>query len=421
MLRTILTIAWCLLVVLWSWGALVIRSKINKAKKNTPDGYELYEDLKKRLQHETLIYGNDESGQLVAELWWKWAGYVNIDQMNPLLVSCLIAVEDKRFREHNWFDTQALRGMILAALLWKERWWSTITSQLFKSWEPAENKRQRGDQKIEEFVKAAKLINVSDEQMKWFILEYYLNTTEFVANTKWIQAAAQTLFWKDQWDLTAAEAAMVIGLAQNPSRINPISTLAERRERAERRTDEVLRDLIRAVKEWVFPDYFYKKYPELNFNLAEIEAEIPKSTLYKVQKNPSKKIPRVNLISHGTDELLNEARIHIEKAIQDWVNLGDDIDIMTWWFRLKTTIDPQLQEWILNLTKTFLWTLDKKWPHPQYPLDCSVLVVDNDTGAVRTDMRWRDFSKSELDFRHSQTEQWSVIKAVVDAFPDDPD
>lgn len=415
---------WLLLVLMWVWGgAAVIQSKISKAIKNTPDGYELYEGLKQSVEHSTLIYWNDKidrndkSGKLLAELWWKWASYVSIDQMNPLLVSCLIGVEDQRFREHNWFDTKALRGMIRDMLRWNVRWWSTIASQLFKPEQAATDSRERSEEKIDEWVKAFKVLGVSDEQMKWFVLEYYLNTTEFVTNTKGIQAAAQILFWKDQKDLELDEAAMIVGLAQNPSRINPISTESDRRERAERRTDEVLRDLIRAVEEWAFPDHFFKKYPELSDKLQDISSAIAPSTLSKVKKNPSKRLSRVNMIAHGTAELITEAKYQLDREIQEnGINLnGKSTDITTWWFKLKTTIDPQLQEWILNHVQTFLWSVDKKRPHPKYPLDCSVLVVDNATGAVRADMRWRDFSKSELDFRRSLTEKWSVIKAVVDA------
>jgi membrane peptidoglycan carboxypeptidase len=408
-----------LLALLWIWGWVV---KIKNVINNTPDGYELYWDLKKRVDRTTTLYGKDsdldndsekkKNAEIVALLWWKWSDYITIEKINPYLVSGLIAVEDKRFRKHSGFDGRSVFGMLLYL-----RWWSTISSQIFKNKFSTNKNRARFNEKIEEWVKAYKIIGISDEEMKRFILEYYLNTKEFLANTIGIQEAARTLFWKDQSELEIDEAAMIVGLVQNPDRINPISTDADRRERAERRTDEVLRDLIRAVEEWVLPDHFYQKYPDLRLDPAQIEYYIAQFTLSKVKKNPSKRLSRINMIPHGTNEVTAEAQQKLNRSIQEnEINLnGKTTDIATWWFKLKTTLDQQLQEWVLLLAQSFLSEQDKLRKHKEYPLDLAVLIVDNKTWAVRTDMRWRDFSKSELDFRRSSTEQWSVIKAVVDA------
>gem|GEM_PF-6727834 len=60
-----------------------------------------------------------------------------------------------------------------------------------------------------------------------------------------------------------------------------------------------------------------------------------------------------------------------------------------------------------------LQNLDKKWPHPDYPLNGAVLCIENATGRIVADVRGRDFSLNQFDFRHARTEQGSVMKTAV--------
>lgn len=108
---------------------------------------------------------------------------------------------------------------------------------------------QRVDNNILEMVKAQKIINMNQDEMKWFLLEYYLNTTYFSPNGPGIQYAARYWFLKDQSELTIDEIAMILQAARNPSLYNPKSDNPKIVQNAEKGTDQTLKKLIDLIKD----------------------------------------------------------------------------------------------------------------------------------------------------------------------------
>ena len=72
------------------------------------------------------------------------------------------------------------------------------------------------------------------EYAKKKILELYLNSAPFGKNSNGVQTAAQTYFNKNAWELTIAEAACLAGVANAPSRYDPITKPEKNRERQQR-------------------------------------------------------------------------------------------------------------------------------------------------------------------------------------------
>ncbi len=180
----------------------------------------------------TLYYSNgDESQQLVGSAANRV--YVTLDQIPAHVYNAFIAIEDKRFWEHNGIDIKgilrAFSGIVTAGSF--DGGGSTLTQQLLKNqvFDGGAEKTfgDKLERKFQEQFLAVKLEkklseNLTKKQVKELILEYYLNTINLGQNTLGIQAASQRYFNKDVGELTVSEATVIAGITQKPSAYNPI-------------------------------------------------------------------------------------------------------------------------------------------------------------------------------------------------------
>ena len=158
------------------------------------------------------------------------------------LIACTLAAEDKRFFRHGGLDLLAtLRaGRDFLAHRRFVSGASTITQQLVKiSSPPAERNLTT---KIREALTARRL------EMSWSkqeILAAYLNRLDYGNLRIGSAEAARFFFQKPLGELSLAECALLAGLPQAPSRLNPI----RHPQRAIVRRDTVLQRLARAQTE----------------------------------------------------------------------------------------------------------------------------------------------------------------------------
>jgi penicillin-binding protein 1A len=149
---------------------------------------------------------------------------VNIEysQISPNVINALLATEDARFYDHSGVDVRALLRVVRGVLTSNENsgGGSTITQQLAKMLFPRENLHGLGIviRKIKEWVIAVKL---EKEYTKQEILTMYLNKFDFVNNAVGIKSAAQIYFGTTPAALNVQQAAMLVGMAKNPSLFNP--------------------------------------------------------------------------------------------------------------------------------------------------------------------------------------------------------
>jgi len=141
-----------------------------------------------------------------------------LDEIPEHLVNATLAAEDKRFFEHPGIDyaatLRALRdnsnhGRITSGA-------STITQQLIKISTPASERNWQ--KKVSEVLAARRL------ESKWSkeeILTAYLNRLDYGSHQQGCAAAARHFFGKPLADLSLAESALLAGLPQAPSRLNP--------------------------------------------------------------------------------------------------------------------------------------------------------------------------------------------------------
>jgi membrane peptidoglycan carboxypeptidase len=420
--------------LLATWGVWVRGVKKRRdAENNTLDGKTLYETLEQQKLRTSLILWAD--WKTLATLG-SWGGqYVALEHIKPEFLLTLIAQEDQRFREHDGFDWTAIFGILKYRLQTGERrWGSTIASQVFKIVENEENtekiksKRdkfwQRVDNNILEMVKAQKIINMNQDEMKWFLLEYYLNTTYFSPNGPGFQYAARYWFLKDQSELTIDEIAMILQAARNPSLYNPKSDNPKIVQNAEKGTDQTLKKLIDLIKDGSLHAAFTAKLWKNMPSVADVQHAKARRTLDKIKSWTSRVMEWSNQIPYASRQLIRDADGAVRAFMRATNNnlwlvdaSGDTLSIAQWWgYEIKTTLRTTLQKSMTSLLATQGETLQKqrvaKGNAPEM-FHFGALVVDNETGAVLADVGGHDFEESELNVRIAPGQMGSVVKPIV--------
>ena len=153
--------------------------------------------------------------------------WVDIDEIPLNMQHAVVAIEDKRFYEHNgvdWRRTVAASANLVLHFRSVEFGGSTITQQLLKVTTGDDD--QTIERKITEIMRASYLeknLGDSKADVKDKILETYLNVLPLSNNVTGVGAAANNYFGKDVGDLTLAECAAIAGITQNPSKYNPVT------------------------------------------------------------------------------------------------------------------------------------------------------------------------------------------------------
>jgi penicillin-binding protein 1A len=142
---------------------------------------------------------------------------VTLAAVSPHLVRAVVAIEDRRFFDHDGFDPVRIIGSSLAVLRAGKavQGGSTITQQLARQSLGREKTLRR---KLKELLIA---IELERQFTKREILELYLNKVYFGDGLYGIEAASRGYFGKPAADLTIAEAALLAGLLQAPSAYAP--------------------------------------------------------------------------------------------------------------------------------------------------------------------------------------------------------
>lgn len=192
----------------------------------------------------------DVNGKPIAYLYDQRRTQVGYNDISPEMVRAIISIEDKRFLDHDGVDW---RGTIRAFLKNSssgevQQGASTIDQQYIKNYlllvlartdaerraatetTPARKlKEVRMALTLEETLteQAKREKNLSDEQAKQEakkeIVTRYLNVVPFGNGAFGIEAAARTYFNKSAKDLTSPESAMLAGMVQSSSALDPYS------------------------------------------------------------------------------------------------------------------------------------------------------------------------------------------------------
>ena len=182
----------------------------------------------------------DTDGEPIGTLATVNRRVVSLDSLPAHLPQAVLAVEDRRFYRHGGVDWRRFMGAMVRNVRagGVEEGGSTITMQLARNLFPEHLPyRERSIRRKAMEIRVARQIERAFDKRK--ILELYLNHIYLGEGAYGVDAAARTYFGKPAAELTLAEAALIGGLPQSPSRLNP----RENRELARRRRDLVLREM----------------------------------------------------------------------------------------------------------------------------------------------------------------------------------
>lgn len=197
-------------------GTAILTALVIHLEANLPP-VDMLRDV--QLQVPLKIYSSD--GKLLAEYGEKRRTPLTLTQIPQQLKDAILATEDHRFYKHPGVD---IRGLLRACVNLitkgtKEQGGSTITMQVARNFFLSRTKTYT--RKLNEILLALK---IEQELSKDEILELYLNKIYFGKRAYGVAAAAEVYYGTTVDKLNLAQIAMLAGLPQAPSAINPLNS-----------------------------------------------------------------------------------------------------------------------------------------------------------------------------------------------------
>ena len=211
---TVLLIALvCAGVFIGTLGDYLQEDILTEASNWSMDDYDLEET--------SFIYYVDNDGniqqlqQIYTTTDRQWA---SLEEIPEALINATIAIEDKRFCEHqgvDWITTvKACVNMFFGGD--SQYGGSTITQQLIKN--VTDEKSVTVQRKVMEIFRAQMFEKEYDKDT---IMENYLNRIYLGKGCYGVKSAAAAYFGKELQSLTVADCASLISITNNPSLFNP--------------------------------------------------------------------------------------------------------------------------------------------------------------------------------------------------------
>lgn len=318
----------------------------------------------------STIYAGDGSTQLARLVPPEGnRTQVGLEEVPDFVESSVLAAEDREFWTNSGFSFTGLGRAVLGKLTGDSSagGGSTITQQYVKN-------TLVGDEysyvrKIRELIYSVKMTN---EWPKEDILNAYLNTVYFGRNAYGIQAAANAYFNKDAKDLTVEEGALLAGVIQSPSVLDPWVDQAS----SEARWNYVLDGLV---------------------DMGAIDPAQRNGMVFPQTRDPSEysaysEAPGAN--GHIKNQVINElASIGIS---EDQVTTGG--------LKITTTIDMNVQQSTIN-------AVDAQLPTLQEDARAAAVTIDPSTGAVRGYFGGHD--ATGWDYANSPLQTGSTFKIMA--------
>lgn len=271
-----------------------------------------------QLQEPLQIYSSD--GQLIGDYGPVHRIPVTIDQIPQQLINAVLATEDSRYYEHGGIDIIGLMRATAELLMTgqKSQGGSTITMQVARNFYLT--RKKTFTRKLNEIMLAMKIDNDLSKQK---ILELYLNKVYFGERAYGVGAAAQVYYGKTLNQLTLGEMAVLAGLPQAPSSINPIINP----DAAKKRRDHVLSRML-----------------QLGF--------INKDQYAAALAEP------IDARYHGSQVSIHAP--YVGEMVRDLMVASFGEDAYTHGYKVYTTIDSQLQMAADTASRSALLSYDKR-------------------------------------------------------------
>jgi len=324
----------------------------------------------------TLVLGRD--GSVIGEIGRERRLSVPLRTLPRFVGQAFIAVEDKRFYQHDGVDLVGVAGALKDAVTKGSlRGASTITQLLVGNMHPdvIDRRDKSPTRKLREQQAAREMErHYSKEQ----ILEAFLNQLDFGRGGFGIEMAARHFFGKPATELTLAEAASLASMPKSPTIYDPARNTERNRER---------RNTVLAL-------------------MAE-QGYITPGQAAAAQREPVRTVNRAEKLAPWVTDVV---RVQAERA---------GVNVMNGGFRIQTTIDPVLQRSAQRALSEGIDEIENRpgfrglkcaksstpppsavnarKPRVDACLEGAVVVIDPTTGDVRALVGGRDYARSSFN------------------------
>lgn len=308
----------------------------------------------------------DTNGQILGVRGPYYGQRARLAEIPDYVPQAFLAIEDRRFYQHEGVDRMAVLRAIVANLRAGEtvQGGSTITQQLARNLFLTPS--QTINRKLREMVLASR---IERRLTKDEILELYLNRVYLGDQAYGIDAAARRFFGHPASELTLAEAAMLAGLPKAPSRSAPTESM----ERATARQHVVLEAMV-----------------EAGFITPEQRDEARAEEIEVVGRPPAERS-----MGYAFDLAVEQARAAVGDQTPDLV--------------IQMTVDRATQRAAADSIRRRLGNR----AFGRRPLQASAMIVDRQ-GAIRALIGGTDYSASKFNrVTQARRQPGSAFKAFV--------
>jgi penicillin-binding protein 1B len=319
---------------------------------------------------------------------------VKFDDLPKVLVTALLAAEDKRFFEHPGFDAIRVLGAAWADLRHnaKAQGASTLDMQLARSF--FFSTERTWHRKLAETMVALELEHRYTKQQifELYSNEIYLgNRGSFAIHG--FGEAAQAYFGKDVRELNLEESAFLTGIIRRP---NHYSTAEQHPDRVIEARDHVLTSMV--------------------------EDKLITPEQAQDAKRKSLKIVRSGVDAGG-------APYFVDMVKEDLLDHYSESELLSGNFRVYSTLDPALQraasaavdagmanvdKLLANKTARWKRELAKKHSTETVPqAQVAMVVLDPKTGEIKALVGGRNYGQSQLNHAEAKRQPGSVFKPFV--------
>ena len=362
-MKKLLVILLKLIAVLFVVGALGVFAIIIKYRLELPNIQSMVEDYKPRMA--TTIY--DKNNNVVDVLEAESRDAVKLEDVSPYVKEAFLAIEDKKFYSHHGLHFKGIIRAVLTNFLKGKatQGGSSITQQL------AKNAFLTPERTFSRKVKEAILTyQIERTYTKDEILERYLNEIYFGSGSYGIKNAADQYFRKDPKDLNIAEAALLAGIPNRPTKYDPNRSL----DNALHRQQIILKEMFedgRITKEEYEEALAYKFELENEENVKNV----PKNTSIIYNRRPKK--------AYNNPELTTIVENYLAE-------IYDDEQIYSSGLKIYTTIDLDYQKVARDTFNAYPYFKNKE-------INGAMVTLDPFTGGIVSIVGGKNFKAGNFD------------------------
>jgi penicillin-binding protein 1A len=351
---------------------LVLYPKLREAKEISESRIPMLTPATFTNLENTEVY--DKYTHLIGKVNYSTFRYCSYQNISPYLIKGYIAVEDQRFYKHKGIDPKALLRAVkgLATGDESQGGGSTITQQVLKN-NVLYDITDKFDRKMVELFLAPQAEKVFTKEQ---IMEFYCNTNFYHNNCYGVEAASQYYFGKACINLLPDEAAILIGLSNNPSKYNPVL----KPDNCIEKRDQVL---LKMYNNGAITETEYKESVARPLNIVQYRSPV------------SKENAMISFAIHSTTlELMKQQNFKFQYTFvdkKDYDTYTDKYNEMYYdiantirrgGYKIYTSFDPdiqsKLQEYVNNACSSFT----TKAEDGRYAYQSSATLIDNSTGLV---------------------------------------